>query len=171
MTHSSAYNYFANKMTARVARIIGEDPSPYEKEAEEIKKAIDSELWMPGSGCWAEYRELGGHGRLHPYPALWTVYHAIDSRVGDRFQQYAATRYVDRHIPRIPLRCDSSLYTLSTTSWKPYSWSINNVAIAEVMHTALAYWMTDRADDAYAIMKGVVMDLSLIHISEPTRPY
>lgn len=158
VTHSSAYNYFANMMTARVARIIGEDPSPYEKEAEEIKKAIDSELWMPGSGCWAEYRELGGHGRLHPYPALWTVYHAIDSRVGDRFQQYAATRYIDSNIPRIPLKCDSSLYTLSTTSWKPYSWSINNVAIAEVMHTALAYWMTDRADDAYAIMKGVVMD-------------
>lgn len=158
VTHSSAYNYFANMMTARVARIIGEDPTPYVNEADGIYKAINSVLWMPGNGCWAEYRELGSHGRLHPYPALWTVYHAIDSRVGDRFQQYAATRYADKNIPRIPLVCDSSLYTLSTTSWKPYSWSINNVAIAEVMHTALAYWMTDRPDDAYAIMKGVVMD-------------
>lgn len=158
VTHSSAYNYFANLMTARVARLIGEDPSPYLREADAIKDAINGNLWMPEAGCWAEYRELGGHGRLHPYPALWTVYHAIDSHIGDRFQQYAATRYVDRNTPRIPLACDSSLYTLSTTSWKPYSWSINNVAIAEVMHTALAYWLSDRPDEAYAIMKGVVMD-------------
>lgn len=140
VTHSSAYNYFANLMTARVAKAIGEDPTPYESEAKAIREAIDSTLWMADKGCWAEYRDLGGHERVHQSPALWTVYHAIDSRIGDELQRYAATCYVDREIPHIPLRGVDSLYTVSTTNWKPYSWSINNVAIAEVMHTALAYW-------------------------------
>ncbi len=158
VTHSSAYNYFANLMAARVARAIGEDAAPYEAEAAAIYAAIDSTLWMSDKGCWAEYRDLGGHERLHPYPAVWTVYHAIDSRVGDEFKRYAATRYVDREIPRLPVNGSDSLYTISTTNWKPYSWSINNVAIAEVMHTALAYWQAGRPDDAYRLMKGVVID-------------
>jgi len=158
VTHSSAYNYFANLMTARVAEAIGEDAAPYRAEAEAIAAAMDSTLWMADKGCWAEYRELGGHERLHPYPALWTIYHAVDSRVGDPFKRYAATRYVDREIPRIPVAGTDSLFTISTTNWKPYSWSINNVAIAEVMHTALAYWQAGRPDDAYRLMKGVVID-------------
>jgi len=158
VTHSSAYNYFANLMTARVAEAIGENATPYRVEANAIRLAIDSTLWMTDKGCWAEYRDLGGHERLHPYPALWTIYHAIDSRVGDEFKRYAATRYVDREIPRIPVDGGDSLYTISTTNWKPYSWSINNVAIAEVMHTALAYWQAGRPDDAYRLMKGVVID-------------
>lgn len=158
VTHSSAYNYFANLMTARVAESIGEDATPYQAEADAIARAIGSTLWMADKGCWAEYRDLGGHERLHPYPALWTIYHAIDSRVGDEFKRYAATRYVDREIPHIPVVGGDSLYTISTTNWKPYSWSINNVAIAEVMHTALAYWQAGRPDDAYRLMKGVVID-------------
>lgn len=158
VTHSSAYNYFANLTAARVAAAIGEDATPYKAEAEAIGRAIESTLWMPDKGCWAEYRDLGGHERLHPYPALWTVYHAVDSRLGDEFKRYAATCYVDREIPRITLEDNDSLYVISTTNWKPYSWSINNVAIAEVMHTALAYWQASRPDEAYRLMKGVVMD-------------
>ena len=158
VTHSSAYNFFANTLAAKVAKAIGEAPAPFLEEADGIRKAVESELWMPDKGCWAEFRELGGHGRVHSHPALWTIYHAIDSRIGDEFKWYTATRYIDREIPHIPLECDSSLFTLSTTNWKPYSWSINNVAVAEVMHTALAYWLADRPADAYAIMKGVVMD-------------
>lgn len=158
VTHSSAYNYFANLTAARVAEAIGEDPTPYLNEAQAIAAAVDSTLWNSDKGTWAEYRDLGGHSRLHPYPALWTIYHAIDSELGDPFKRYAATCYVDREIPRIPVGCNDSLYVVSTTNWTPYSWSINNVAIAEVMHTALAYWQAGRPDEAYALMKGVVMD-------------
>lgn len=158
VTHSSAYNYFANLMTARVAEAIGESPDPYYDEAMAIAEAIGAQLWMPERGCWAEFKDLGGHGRLHTHPALWTIYHAVDSRIGDEFKRYAATCYIDCEIPHIPIEGGDSLYTLSTTNWKPYSWSINNVAIAEVMHTALAYWQADRPDDAFRLMKAVVMD-------------
>ena len=158
VTHSSAYNYFANLMAARVAEAIGEDPTPYLNESSAIAAAVDSVLWIPSKGTWAEFRDLGGHSRLHPYPAVWTIYHAIDSDLGDPFKRYAATCYIDREIPHVPVGCADSLYVVSTTNWKPYSWSINNVAIAEIMHTALAYWQAGRPDEAYALMKGVMMD-------------
>ena len=41
VTHSSAYNYRANKTAAQLAEKIGEDPTPYRNEAEKILKAID----------------------------------------------------------------------------------------------------------------------------------
>lgn len=161
VTHSSAYNMLANKLAADVAETIGEDPTPYREEARAIGKAIDSVLWMDDRGHWAEFKDYGPEGRLHPSAALWTIYHAIDSEVADPFRNYAATVYVDREIPHIPVRAqglDEELHTLSTTAWKPYSWSINNVAIAEVMHTALAYWQAGRPDEAYKLMKGTVID-------------
>lgn len=161
VTHSSAYNKFANTLAAQVAEAIGENPEPYLLEAEAIGRAIDSVLWMPERGHWAEYKDYGGHQRLHPSAALWTIYHAIDSEIADPFKAYAATVYVDSEIPRIPVLSDDGdegLFTISTTNWKPYSWSINNVAIAEVMHTALAYWQAGRADEAYNLMKSVAKD-------------
>lgn len=161
VTHSSAYNYFANRLTAQVAEAIGEDPLHYLREAEGIASAIDSVLWMPELGHWAEYREAQGHNRLHPSAALWTIYHAIDSEIADPFKAYAATKYIDLAIPHIPVEGEGigeGLFTLSTTNWKPYSWSINNVAIAEVMHTALAYWEAGRNEEAYNLMKSVAFD-------------
>lgn len=161
VTHSSAYNHFANKLAAEIAETIGEDPTPYRDEAEGIRKAIESVLWLDDKGHWAEYKDLMGLQRVHDNAALWTIYHAIDSEVADPLKNYAATCYVDSCIPHIPVMTDrdgSEYYTISTTNWKPYSWSINNVAIAEVMHTALAYWQAGRPDEAYRLMKGVMMD-------------
>ena len=86
VTHSSAYNYRANKMAAFLASLIGEDPSPYQNEAEQILKAMNKRLWMQGKGCWAEYQDFMGHRRLHESPGLWTIYHALDSDVADPFQ-------------------------------------------------------------------------------------
>lgn len=161
VTHSSAYNFFANRLAAQVAEAIGEDPTPYLKEAEGISAAIDSVLWMPERGHWAEYKDALGHQRLHPTAALWTIYHAIDSEIADPFKAYAATGYVDREIPHIPVTgegVEEGLFTVSTTNWKPYSWSINNVAIAEVMHTALAFWQAGRNEEAFRLLKSVAMD-------------
>lgn len=155
VTHSSAYNYFANKLMAQVAEIIGEDSAAYRKEADLIKSAVDSALWMPDRGHWAEYRDRAGLRRLHESAALWTIYHAIDSELADPFSAYAATVYVDERIPRIAVG-NTGYYMLSTTDWMPYSWSINNVAVAENMHMALAYWQAGRPDRAYRLMRGVM---------------
>ncbi|MDE6695511.1 MAG: DUF4450 domain-containing protein [Muribaculaceae bacterium] len=161
VTHSSAYNYRANKIAAEIAELIGEDSTPYIQEAEKILKALNSTLWMDDKGVWAEHQDFMGHKRLHDHPALWTVYHAIDSDVADDFMAYSATRYVDNNIPHIPVEApglESGYATIATTDWLPYAWSINNVAFAEVMHTALAYWQAGRAEEAAKLLKSSMLD-------------
>jgi hypothetical protein len=60
VTHSSAYNYRANKDAARLAKLIGENGTAYEKEAEKILAAINKKLWMSDNGWYAEYKDLLG---------------------------------------------------------------------------------------------------------------
>ena len=158
VTHSSAMNLRANRLTAFLADALNmpEKAAFYRAEAEKISNALSSVLWNDEQGVWAECRDLMGHGRQHPYPALWTVYHAIDSEVGTAAQRYSATQYVDREIPHIPVM--DNLYTLSTSMWQPYCWSINNVAFAEVMNMALAYWEVGRYEEGYNLLKAVVLD-------------
>lgn len=162
VTHSSAYNYRSNRLAAMIAEKIGEDPAPYREEADRILKALNARLWMPERGHWAEFQDFMGHKRLHTSPGVWTIYHALDSDIADPFQAYLATSYVDREIPHIPVRGDGlkdeGYATISTTNWLPYSWSINNVAFAEVMHTALAYFQAGRADAGFHLLKSSVLD-------------
>lgn len=162
VTFSSAYNYRANRMAAQIAEIIGKDPAPYRIEAEKIFNAINSVLWMPRKGWWAEYKDTMGAKMIHPNAGLWTIYHAIDSEVHTPFQAYEATRYIDSEIPHLPVTGKGldgeNYYTLSTTNWLPYSWSVNNVAFAEVGHTSLAYWQAGRADDAFLLFKSNILD-------------
>lgn len=162
VTHSTAYNYRANKLAAQIAEKIGEDSAPYQKEAEKILSALNSTLWMPEKGVWAEFKDFMGHKRVHDHPGLWTVYHAIDSDVANPFQAYSATRYIDNNIPHIAVVADDApagkYATIATTDWLPYAWSINNVAFAEVMHTVLAYWQAGRPEAAANLFKSSMLD-------------
>lgn len=162
VTHSSAYNYRAHKMAALLAEKLGEDPRPYQAEADKILQALNARLWLPEKGHWAEYQDFMGHKRVHESAALWTIYHAIDSETADPFQAYQATRYVDTSIPHIPVQAtglkDEGYATLATTNWLPYSWSVNNVAFAEVMHTALAYFQAGRNETGYTLLKSSILD-------------
>ncbi|MDE7078071.1 MAG: DUF4450 domain-containing protein, partial [Alistipes sp.] len=168
VTHSTAYNYYANRQAALIAEAIGIDPAPYREEADAILEALRRELWLPRKGHWAEYRDKMGLRRLHENAAVWTIYHAIDSRTADPFEAWAATEYVGRHIPHIPVvspDLEAGYAVISTTDWKPYSWSINNVAVAEIMHTALAYWQADRPEEAFRLMKSTALDNMYLGVS------
>ena len=159
VTHSSAYNYRANLLAARMAEMIGENPVPYREEADKIQKAMNSRLWLKDFGHWAEYQDFMGLKRVHKDAALWSIYTPIDCGAGTGEQNYQATKYVDRHIPRVPYIYDGQEYqTVSTSDWSPYEWSINNVAMAEVMHTVLAYYQAGRAEEAYRLLKANVLD-------------
>jgi hypothetical protein len=163
VTHSSAYNYRANKIAAVIAKKIGENPIPYELEAKKIKAAIDRELWIPRKGWWAEYKGVIGNQQLHESAAAWTIYHSIDSELSDdNFEAYQAGQYVENELPLIPVeqRNDTVLSCVaSTTNWMPYEWSVNNVAFAETAHTALALFEAGMNDEAYRLMRGGVMDV------------
>jgi len=178
VTHSSAYNLRANRQASKIARLLGETKlaEQYEAEANKIQSAIDRELWLEEEGVWAESKDYWGLKRQHKHPALWTIYHAIDSEVGTPAQRYRATQYVDNFIPKYEIKVKSeegrgknnissslidnrtSLTALATTNWQPYGWSINNVALAEEMHMALAYWEAGRPDEAYNLFKASLVD-------------
>lgn len=181
VTHSSAYNYRGNLLAAKIAEKIGEDAEPYRREAEAIRKAMNERLWLEGKDAyvpsptdimtgkrtvtpnhWAEYQDKMGHQRKHADAALWSVYTPIDCGVGNPSQMYEATRYVTSHIPHIDVEIagqeHSDYQVISTSDWLPYAWSINNVASAEIMHTALAYFEAGNSAEGYRLMKSNIMD-------------
>lgn len=162
VTHSTAYNYRSFKMAAMIAEKIGENAEPYRLEAEKIGKAVEKTLWLKNRGHWAEYKDFMGLKRTHESAAVWSIYHAIDSEVGNNFNWYQATQYIDNEIPHIPVVAkglkDEGYQTISTTNWFPYSWSINNVAFAEVMHTALSYFQAGRSEKGFNLLKSSVLD-------------
>ena len=160
-THSSAYNLFHNRLAARVAKLLGKDPVPYEREAELIGQAMRKELWLTNQGWFAEWKDLLGQQLQHPNAAAWTFYHTVDSEVPSALEAWQMTRAVDTQLARIPLRgpgVPDGNYTIPTTSWMPYTWSLNNVVLAETMHTALAYWQAGRAEGALPLFRGAILD-------------
>ena len=183
VTHSSAYNYRGNRLAARIAEIIGEDPTPYQQEADAILAAMNQRLWMPDRGAWAEYQDFMGLKRLHRSAALWSIYTPIDCGACTPEQAYQATMYVDRDIPHIPMAFDvdtaalryltkeepslgdllatigqQHYRSLSTTDWQPYIWSTNNVAHQEVANMALAYFEAGRTESGFALLKSDILD-------------
>jgi len=161
VSHTSAYNYFHFKKAAILAALMKEDPAPYQLQAKKIKEAMDRLLWLRRKGTYAEFRDLLGNKLIHDAAALWTIYHSVDSEVPDKFQAYQMMRYVDHQLPHIPLRPkgleDGGYYTISTTNWMPYVWSLNNVVLAESIHTALANWQANRPDEAFRLFKSEVL--------------
>jgi len=162
VTHSSAYNYRSNKMAARLASLISEDPTPYQKEADKILKAMNEKLWAKDKGVFAEYKDRQGLQLLHTTPGLWTIYHAIDEGAATAAQQFQMLRYIDQAIPHIPVQAKDlpfdNMFLLATTNWQPYTWSINNVALAENLHTALAYWQSHERDNAFKLWKNSIVE-------------
>lgn len=162
VTYASAYNYSANLLAAHIAKFLDEDPEPYIKEAKHIKLAIENKLWLPKKGVFAEYKDLLGNQLVHDNPGLWTIYHALDEGIVNPFQAYESLRYVDTEIPHIPVRAEglpqTDLYLLSTSNWQPYTWSVNNVALAENLHAALAYWQGGRSEEAFKLWQRALIE-------------
>ncbi len=166
VSHSTAYNYRGFSLAARIAEILGEDPTYYKKEAAKTLKAMNERLWLSQRGHWAEYQDFMGQKRTHEHAALWSIYTPIDCGIATQEQAFQATQYVDSCIPHIPVvvadsklhTISSKLSTISTTDWLPYDWSINNVAAGEVMHTALSYFQAGRPDEGFSLIKANIMD-------------
>jgi hypothetical protein len=160
--HASAYNYFANTMAARVAKILGKDSTPYETEAGLILHGMNKYLWLADEGNFGESKDLLGRQLVHPNSGLWTFYHTIDSEVPTPQQAWQMSRWIDNNIAHIPIRGanvpDENLFTLPETSWMPYQWSLNNVVMAEAAHTSLGFWQANRPETAFRLFKGELLD-------------
>lgn len=160
--HSSAYNVFALRTAAKIAKALGEDGSAYEAEAGLIHQAMQELLWVPAQGAYGESKDLLGPQTVYTNPALWTVYHTIDSEVPtsrQAWQMVAERLAVLKHIPvhgeGVP---EGGWYMLSCSDWLPYMWSLNLLLLAENMHMALAMWQTGMRDEAHRVFKGSLLD-------------
>ncbi|WP_228852945.1 DUF4450 domain-containing protein [Aegicerativicinus sediminis] len=162
VTYASAYNYSANLLAASIAELLGEDPQKYIDESNNIKSAIEQNLWLSDKGVFAEYKDLLGNQLVHDQPGIWTIYHSIDEEIADDFQAYQSLRYIDTEIPHIQVRGKGlppkDLKLVSTTNWQPYTWSVNNVALAENLHTALSYWQGGRIEKAYNLWESALIE-------------
>jgi hypothetical protein len=161
-THSSAYNLFAFRTAAKLARALGEDPTPYETEATLLNEGIQQLLWIPAQGAFAESKDLMEPQTVYSNPALWTVYHTIDSEVPTPRQSWqmaaerlAALRHVPIHGEGVP---NHGLYMLSCSDWLPYMWSLNLLLLAENSHMALALWQAGMTYEAYLLFTGALLD-------------
>jgi Domain of unknown function (DUF4450) len=168
--HASAYNYWHNTMAAQLARLLGHDATPYEREAALIARGMRELLWLPQQGTFGEFKDLLGNQLVHPSAALWTIYHTIDSEITTPAEARQMTRYVDAQIPHLPVRgpgvpADADYYVLASSNWMPYSWSINNVVMGENIHTALGFWQAGRADEAFRLTKGALLASMFMGIS------
>jgi hypothetical protein len=159
--HATAYNYYENVMAARLARLLGMEAAPYDREADLIWRGLHRELWLSDRGWFGEWKDLLGRQTVHDSPALWTFYHTVDSGAATPLEAWQMTRFIDTQIAHIPLRGPGvpaeGNFVLPTTNWMPYTWSTNNVVMAEVAHTSLGYWQAGRPEEAYRMFKGAVL--------------
>lgn len=162
VAYSSALNYEANIAAASLAKLIGQDGSSFLLEAERIKQAIGSRLWQPDSGVSAESSDAAGRRLKHPSPALWSIYHTINSGVLTNTQAFQSSRYVDTDFPRIAVKAggllEQGLYVLPTSTWQPYVPGVNNVTMYDQQQLALSYWIAGRANEAYTLLKSAVTE-------------
>ena len=168
--YASAYNVYANRMAARIADLVGDDPAPYATEANQIEKAMRTLLWLPDQGTFAESKDWLGKQLVHPDYGLWNFYHTVDEEAVTPREAWQMGMDLESHLRPIPVigagvPNDAPYHVLSETDWMPYSWSINNVVMDENMHTALALWESGHARDAYLITKGGLLASMFMGIS------
>lgn len=160
--YASAYNLYANRMAARIATLIDEDPSPYVKEADLIVKGMRALLWLPDQGTFAEYKDVLGNEIVHDDYGLWTFYHSIDEEAVSPREAWEMGIALEKHLHPIPITGpgvpkDRPYHVFSETDWMPYSWSINNVVMDEHLHTALALWQGGHPEEAFTLTKSTLL--------------
>ncbi len=163
--HSSAYNVFLNRGLAELAATLGEPvsvASAYKAEADAIVRAMEEQLWMKDRGAFAESREWLGEQCLAEDPAVWTVYHTIDSDVVPRRAAWQMLAERFRALRKVPVRgqdvpADAG-WQLACSDWQPYVWSLTLLVLAENLHTALAMFQAGMAEEGWSLLRGSLLD-------------
>ncbi|MBX7258172.1 MAG: DUF4450 domain-containing protein [Candidatus Hydrogenedentes bacterium] len=158
-TQASAYMLRAYSFLARLAPLIGEDAAPFTAQADRIRTAMQSELWMADKGVFAEYRDTRGERMLHPEPELPTIYHAAEFGAASPEQIARMLQWADRSLRHESTPGGGRL--VWSSNWYPnrgrsYTHSTYEMAYAEEFNYALTNFMAGRADDGYAIIRAAL---------------
>jgi hypothetical protein len=166
--HASAYNYWHHRLAAQIAPLAGADPAPLAFEAERIARALRELLWQEDLGMFAETKDWLGLQRVHPEAALWSFYHVMDAELVSLREARRMAAYVRGWLPVLPVRgpgVPPGLLTLGTSTWMPYTWSLNNVTMNENAHAALGLWQAGESETAFRVLKGAVVASMFMGIS------
>lgn len=162
--HSSAYNVFLNRGMAELAEKLGLAPvvaQSYRTEADTIVQAMREHLWMPERGAFAESREWLGERRLAEDPAVWTLYHTIDSEVTSQREAWQMLAERLRALRKVPVRGagvpEDAGWLLACSDWQPYVWSLTLLVLAENLATALAFFQGGMADEGWQLLRGSLL--------------
>ncbi|WP_179954369.1 DUF4450 domain-containing protein [Oleiharenicola lentus] len=155
--HASAYNYWHNYMASRLARKLGLDSTPYEREAYLIARGMRELLWT--GTHFAEFKDYLGRQLVHPSAGLWTFYHTMDAGIPS---EEWASLMAGQLPPAIPVRgpavpTDRAYAVHASSDWLPYTWSLNNVVMGENIHTALGLWRAGKPEEAFTLAKGALL--------------
>ncbi|MBN1346229.1 MAG: hypothetical protein JXQ73_26305 [Phycisphaerae bacterium] len=146
-SQSSAYTYRANRMAAEFARAAGQDPAPFDQEADAIKKAMFDKLWIADRGYFCEY--VDADGIRHDAAEAPSQYHPIDFFITDEFQTYQALRYIENRFWRFG---DQIL----VNDWYPVVITNGTLANAELLNTALCYYRIGERDKPYRLLRSAM---------------
>ena len=151
---SSAYNYRANLVLAKLAKKLGKDGEVFQKRAEKIRKALNEKLWLANEGVIAEYLDTVGNRLIHPSVELPTVYHVIDSDMIDDLRAYRTLKYTENHITNIVTPGLNGRLCYSS-NWLPKQYSNCGIFPAENAHLALVYFKLGLKEAGKKLLDGI----------------
>jgi len=158
-TQASAYMYRGYQLAAEAAEAAGENSKPFRQEAERIRAAMNSRLWLSSEGHYAEFIDRLGLKRIHPEPELPTIYHPIEFGLTDPFQAYQMLRFTETNL-RNETGIPHGGRLVWSSNWAPnydehYTHSTYDLIFAENLNLAIAYYRAGQFDKAYELVKGV----------------
>ncbi len=151
---STAYNYRANFVMAKIAKRLGKDSEVFEKRAEKIKKALNEKLWIANDGVIAESLDTIGNCQIHPSVELATIYHVIDSDMIDDFRAYRTLRYTEKHLKSVEIPGTEGRLCYSS-NWLPKQYSNCGIFPSENAHLALVYFKLGLKEEGKKILDGI----------------
>lgn len=161
VAHATAANYLLNRATASLARLLNEDPVPFDEEAALIEEAVQTLLWMPAQGAFAEAKDSAAPQTVFSNPALWTVSRLLDAELPtprQAWQMCAERLALQRPIAVADTDVPPGGFLLASSDWTLAEPSLNRLSMAENAHFALALWQAGLADEAYALLRGNLLD-------------
>ncbi|HQO33786.1 MAG TPA: DUF4450 domain-containing protein [bacterium] len=156
---ASAYMLGAYRLLADLAERLGDNPTPYRKQAENIRKAMQEILWMPQAGVFAEYLDTLGNRQLHTEPELPTIYHSAEFGAANDTQIRQMLDWAETHLRTESTPGSGKLYWSS--NWHPnsgrsYTHSTYEMAYGEELNLALTNYLVGRGGNAYRILRAVL---------------
>ncbi len=181
VAHATALNYFLNRATASVARLLNEDPEPFDEEAALIRDAMLRLLWVPARGAFAEARDSAFPQTIFTNPALWTISRTLDAELPTPRQAWQMCSERLGAMRRVPVEgadVPAGGFLLASSDWTMAEPALNRLSMAEGVHFALALWQAGLADEAYALLRGNLLDSMYqgqcpgnFHVTSPLDPH